>query len=223
MKRRNDMEFVGKKFNRLTAIKFIKIGKGRGHIWSFKCDCGNICQTLAYYVESGHTKSCGCFQKEQTSMAKFEHGLSKGKFHNTWCKIAFGRCINPNDKSFQRYGGRGIKISDEWRKFENFKKDMYESYLEHINKFGEQNTTIERNDVNGDYELRNCRWATWGEQTRNRRSNHPLVYKGETKIMVEWAEKFNLPYLLLWKRIRRGWNVEKALETPIMVNQFKFR
>lgn len=150
------------------------------------------------------------------------HGLIKTRFYKTWCGIK-ARCLNPNEACFYRYGGRGINVCNEWLDFITFKNDMLESYKQHCNKFGEKNTFIERTNNSLGYSKENCKWATSKEQTRNRRSNHLISHNGKTKPMIEWAEEFGINYYILSKRIRRGWSIQKSLETPIMVNQFKFR
>ena len=93
---------------------------------------------------------------------------------------------------------------------------MYRSYLAHIEKFGEKNTTIDRKDSNGDYCRTNCRWNTLWNQNLNRANNHLLTYKGETKPLTQWAREKGFTRGLLENRIRRGWSIKKMLETPVI-------
>lgn len=93
---------------------------------------------------------------------------------------------------------------------------MYESYLAHVAKYGEEETTIERIDVNGNYCKENCRWATWEEQAGNKRNNKLITFRGETAHVREWARKTGIAFDVLYQRLNRyGWSVERALTSPI--------
>jgi len=101
------------------------------------------------------------------------HGLAKTKFYKAW-QCMKSRCLSSNDPSYVHYGARGIKVCDRWLGkdgFSHFKVDMYESYLKHVEEFGEKNTSFERIDPNNNYEPSNCKWATWNEQARTKRSS----------------------------------------------------
>ena len=141
------------------------------------------------------------------------HGLTKTRFYRIWGNMN-SRCNRPNVPCYNRYGGRGIKLLDNWEKFDNFKNDMYESYLSHVTEFGEKNTSIDRVNNAGHYEKKNCRWATNIEQTRNARSNRIITIGGETKLLTDWAKHFNRSLPTFHYRINQGWSEEKALITP---------
>lgn len=139
-------------------------------------------------------------------------GMSKTKFHHIFIK-AVERCEKPYDRNYIRYGAKGIKV--DWT-FEEFYKDMYSSFLEHCQKFGEKNTTLERIDSKGNYCKENCKWVTYKQQGRNKSNNHVITFKGQSKCMSEWEEELGLPESTLSQRIKRfGWSEEKALTTPI--------
>lgn len=116
------------------------------------------------------------------------------------------RCTNPNDKSFYRYGGRGITVCDRWQSFDNFYKDMGEPpTLKH---------SIDRINVNGDYKPNNCRWATTKEQANNTRSNTYFTIDNRTQSLKMWCDEKGVNYKRVWSRIRQlGWTLEKALTT----------
>jgi len=99
-----------------------------------------------------------------------KHGLSRHELYPRWSTIK-DRCLNPKDKDYERYGGRGIKICNRWLDVNNFIEDMYDSYLLHVEEFGKKQTSIDRIDVNGNYEPSNCKWATYAEQNKNKRAD----------------------------------------------------
>ena len=142
------------------------------------------------------------------------HWLVKDRLYRIWYRMK-SRCEKKNDIGFHNYGGRGIKICKKWLKLDGFKDDVENSYIEHKNEFGEENTQIDRVNNNGNYEMANCRWATRKEQTANQRSNRFITYKGETKILFEWSRKYKIAPALLSYRINRGWGIDKALNTPV--------
>ena len=161
------IDLTDKKFYRLLVLERA-FTKGRVK-WVCKCDCGNIVNILAYHLISGHTKSCGCYNVDINRQNKLKHGMRKDRFYKIWCCMK-ERCLNKNNPAYSEYGGRGIDVEDKrWLVFENFKEDMYESYLTHLNIFGKTNTTIERTDNNRGYCKDNCSWATRKEQRLNQR------------------------------------------------------
>lgn len=206
-------DITGEKFGRLTAL-FLVERKGDKTLWLFKCDCGIEKIIDRHNVVGGYTVSCGCYNKERAKeigRLNKTHGLSQTRFYEKWAAI-IGRTTNVKDKYYKDYGKRGIKC--EWNNFMEFKDAMYESYLKHVEEFGIKNTTIERKDVNGNYNLENCTWATPEEQANNRRNNKKITFKGETLNQREWEKRYGLPSQMIYNRLRQGWTIEKAILSP---------
>lgn len=125
------------------------------------------------------------------------------------------RCRYKTNDNYERYGGRGIRVCEEWL------ADYMNFYNWAINNGYKEGLTLDRIDPNKNYEPDNCRWATYKEQANNTRRNNFITYNGETHTLTEWAEKLGIKRSTLNTRIhRQHWNIEKALTTPLMVNQF---
>jgi hypothetical protein len=118
------------------------------------------------------------------------------------------RCYDPNCSSYSEYGGRGIRVCDEWR-------DDFTAFIRDMGPRPPHCESIDRRDTNGNYEPGNCRWATRIEQIRNRRNTVFLTFGAETRPMAEWAEIRGIPYKTLRDRINDGWSPEMALTVPV--------
>jgi hypothetical protein len=162
-------DIAGEKFHRLTAIKF-EYRKNGNDYWSAFCECGNkvVCRKGNITAPSTKTKSCGCLNHENTVLKgkNFKtHGMSTTKFYYVWNGMK-RRCENPKTEKYKYYGAKGIKV--EWKTFEEFRDDMYQGYVEHLEEYG-KDTSIDRIDTYGNYCKLNCRWATAKEQANNKR------------------------------------------------------
>ena len=181
----------------------------KGYIYYYlcKCTCGNTCIVERFHLKYGHTQSCGCLKKG-IGKINYKHGMEKSRLYHIWQGIK-RRCLNKNEDKYAQYGGRGIKICDEWKNnSSNFIKWA-------LNNGYEDNLTIDRIDVDGNYEPSNCRWVTMKEQSINRRNTVKITYNNQTFSLVEWCNFLNLDYRKIYLRIYRNkWSIEKAFNTP---------
>lgn len=190
--------WLGQKFNRLTVID--SYTENAKTYWICECDCGNIVTKLAKSVKIGHFKSCGCIAREIMSNHKL-----KERLRAIWSGMK-DRCLNPNNKNYHNYGGRGVAICEEWvNDYQTFRKWAYENgWTEEIPEDHKQSLSIERKDVNGNYEPQNCCFIPLCQQCLNKRPyserNRIIAKKdktmvtinGETKSLREWQKLFNV-------------------------------
>ncbi len=212
------IDLTGKKIDRLTVIKNIgfKYYKDRRlQNYLCLCDCGNYCErTIANLNVKNRFHSCGCYKLEQVieighqpTNALKKHGKSDERIYDTYHSMK-RRCYKDTDKYYDNYGGRGIKVCEEWlgnNGFNNF-------YNWAINNGYQDNLTIDRIDVNGDYSPQNCRWSTRQEQMENTRRTRKFTINGETHSLTWWANKYNIPRSTVYYRLERGLNIEEALQ-----------
>lgn len=169
--KRKKVDITGQTFGKLTAIKErpeLSYPNSITIYWDFKCDCGNTKTCRKYHVTGGKIKTCGCIWKEIIPHNK-THGLGDSRIMNTWLGMK-GRCNRKSDVNYKNYGGSGIKII--WNSFQDFIDDMLESYNDHVEKFGEKQTQIDRINPYGNYSKENCRWVTLKEQANNKKRNY---------------------------------------------------
>ena len=196
-----------KKFGRLKVIKLERIKNNRA-LWLCRCDCGNMCVKASSNLLSNGTKSCGCIHREQLIERNKTHNYSHTSLYNRW-KTMKVRCSDENCVAYKNYGGRGIKVCDEW------KNDFMSFYKWAILNGYKEELTIDRINNNGDYEPDNCRWVSRANQNRNFRKNHMITYNNETLCLTDMAKKYNITNKALSYRLQKGWDIEKALTTPM--------
>lgn len=202
MKAHNHIEMTGRRFNRLTVISETTRIHPKRPMYICLCDCGTMKNVEGRRLREGVVKSCGCLSKETTKSRSTTHGMTDSVEYKVWCGIK-RRCLNKNDKRFQSYGGRGIKICDSWKNsFESFFSDM---------GYRPDGFSIERIDVNGDYEPKNCKWIKLSSQASNKRSNIRITYNNTTRILSEWSMLTGIKPGTISARLNRGWSIKKSL------------
>lgn len=122
------------------------------------------------------------------------------------------RCSYPKNKDYPRYGAKGITF--EWDSYQSFKTDMYRSYQKHVSIHGKENTTIDRIDNSKGYSKENCRWATRKMQSKNRKTNRYITYKGRTMVIADWARELGVSRQAVRYRLECGWTPKQIVETP---------
>ena len=196
---------VGEKFGRLTVLNESRID---GIWWcECKCDCGKAISIKKNYIIRGHKRSCGCLRAETYKTMNRKHGYSTtklGRVYNSMCQ----RCSNPNNIGYKHYGDRGIQVCAEWK---NNPASFYEWAISNGYKEG---LTIDRINVNGNYEPTNCRWIPQKEQGFNRTDNVFYEMDGVRKTETEWVEEYGINKGTFRDRIERGWTFREAITTP---------
>ncbi len=190
-------DYTGMRFSDLLVKKRIP-EKGKKTKNLCECSCGNKVIVTSSNLATGHTKSCGCIVKK--------HGLShKERLYNIWIGMR-QRCRDSNSPDYHKYGERGIVVCKEWN-------ESYLSFREWAMSHGYGDSlSIDRKDVNGNYEPDNCRWANMIEQNNNLRSNRLIEYKGNIHTLAEWAKILDIPYKLIKQRFHRGWSFNRIVE-----------
>lgn len=210
-------DIVGKKFGRLTVVEYSHNTKTYGeegtikavtHFYTCQCECGIKCIVRRGNLTSGHTVSCGCYHREQQVNTNTSHGLSYSRIFRIYAGMK-QRCYNLKQAKYNQYGGRGIKICDEWL------ADFMNFYTWSMSNGYNDTLSIDRIDVNGNYEPSNCRWVNMKIQQQNRTNNHLLTFNNEIHSITEWAEILKINRSTIKERLKKGWSVEQTLTTPV--------
>lgn len=199
------IDITNQTFNRLTARERVYCNKQKKMAWRCDCECGGEIIATYNQLNRGNTKSCGCLNREQTVARNTSHNESKTRLYKIWVGMR-QRCNNPNKVCYVNYGGRGITICDEWNDFLTFKAWAVDNRYD-------DSMSIERIDVNGNYEPANCTWVPCSDQAKNRRNCNILTHNGKTQTVSEWARELNIHRTTINGRLKSGWSVEDAL-TP---------
>lgn len=202
-----DSKWVGQRFGDLVVLRFEYSESQGRYVWVCKCDCGQVVSVVPANARAGRVRSCGCAQLKSATT----HGMRNTRLYRIWVDMR-RRCRDTSRKAYKHYGARGITVCEEWDKsFEGFMQWAYrEGYSDEL--------SIDRIDVDGNYDPSNCRWATAKQQARNRRSTRYLDAFGETLPAVEAVEKYGngIKIDTVLKRIDlHGYSVEEALTRPV--------
>lgn len=199
------LNLQGKRFGNLTVLERVGKDKARNILWKCRCDCGNEIVVRTCELNRGHTKSCGCYQKEMASKANIKHGESHGKLHQVWLDMR-ARCKRKSHHAYKWYGGKGISVCDEWENnYLSFQKWAFEN--------GYKNgLTIDRMDGNGNYCPENCRWATRKEQSNNISSCVYFDFMGERLNITQFCEKYGVPAGHFYKTARKNINIQTLMK-----------
>lgn len=209
-------DYTGVKRGRLTFVEFSHVhitptGRKKPY-WRLKCDCGNEIVVSAYTVGNG-TSSCGCLQKERASQAQTKHGESDTTLHVIWQNMK-RRCYEVTNSKYKNYGARGIEVCDEWR-------NDYSAFAKWARSNGyKDGLSIERKDVDKNYEPSNCEWIKINDQSRNKTLTHYHKINGTTyQTMEDVAEAFDMSVKTLYSRYYRG-DKNEELVRPVGERRF---
>jgi hypothetical protein len=181
-----------------------------GYFADFRCDCGKMKMMNVWKVKTGHSRSCGCLRREIAKERFTTHGhngVHRSSEYKAWCNM-IQRCTAPTNNNYQNYGGRGIQVCPEWL-------NSFSAFIADIGLKPTPRHSLDRKDVSGNYEPGNCKWSTKREQMNNTRRNRFLTFMGQRRTVTEWCRELNLKHSAINCRLHDGWEVERALTTPI--------
>lgn len=195
---------IGDRFGKLTVIGFERV-KARKRGTTLKaicqCDCGGTKSVILSSLAQGKTRSCGCLQKETLISRNQKHGWSKTRLYREW-KAMKGRCYYKKHEYFDRYGGRGISVCEEW--INNFGK--FRDWA--LSNGYDDTLSLDRKDCNGDYCPENCHWIPLEDQKYNKRSSRFITVLGETHLLTEWARIIGVSHAAIIHAEKRGQRAE---------------
>jgi hypothetical protein len=200
-------DLTGQQFGRLTVIALSDRKCWRKSFWICKCECGNEKAVRGDSLVCGAIRSCGCLKREAEVInfgIENNHKRSGHPLYKRW-NAMIQRCENPNTIAYKNYGERGIRVCDEWHDIERF--------IEWSEKSGfKPELTIDRINVNGDYEPNNCRWITMQEQAFNKTDSVFHTWNGETLTTMQWVHRYNIPLAKAWGYRKNGVNFTDLIQ-----------
>ena len=198
------LDLTNKRFGKIVCIKPLRVNNHKEVVWLCKCDCDNFCEkSSGTFKNISKIASCGCMKGKKPHITNLELKNYK-PIHECYVNMKT-RCYNPNYELYSRYGGRGIKVCDEWKN--NFK----EFYNWAINGWKKE-LTLDRINNDDDYKPDNCRWVDRVEQANNRHTNYLIKYKGEIKTMAQWSKILKIDYYFIQIRMYKNKTMEEVVE-----------
>lgn len=200
------LKLEGKVFGRLTVLHRTESNKHGKACWICLCECGEVTGPIpSGTLKSGHSRSCGCLHKEYAvrhGESKTTHGESHTRLHRIWSGMK-QRCYYKKHGAYENYGGRGIKVSPEWKvSYTTFRDwSLGNGYSDEL--------TIDRIDNDGDYEPGNCKWSTYEEQGNNKRDNVNITYKGVTRTAARWSRKLDVEQSKIYQYVANNKPIEE--------------
>lgn len=214
------LNLEGKRFGRLTAVSLAPYESGTEESarWKCLCDCGNEAIIVAKNLISGNTRSCGCLLPDILNERNKSNAVHNGSYDRLYCvwQGMKNRCYSVKNHAYKDYGGRGISVCDEWigeGGYDRFKSWAYSNGYDENAPRGK--CTLDRVDVNGNYEPSNCRWVSLLVQANNKRNIRMYELNGEEKPFSVWCREYDINPSLVRQRMKNyGWSFEKAVSTP---------
>lgn len=209
-------DITGQKFGRLTAVKPTDQKSGRHIVWEFSCDCGSadlVYKTAGNVRMAAITECISCLKKTRAANGG---AVVQGrvKEHNAWRGIRC-RCYDPNVREYKYYGGKGIKMCDEWL-------NSFDAFCEYLGPPPSKKHSVDRVDYNKDYEPGNVRWATPIQQANNKCNVKKYLFKGEMRTLPEICRGEDAEYNLVRRRVtQQGWALEEALSVVAQRSKFE--
>lgn len=193
-------DYIGFRFGKLIILSYLPSDIYGHRVVNTKCDCGNITPKILSRIKTGRIFSCGCLKGNA-------HNLTNHVLYSTYINMV-GRCYNLNQDNYKNYGGRGITVCSEW-----LGEKGCQTFISDMGLKPDKTHTLERKDPNKNYSKENCCWLPSFKQQWNKTNTFCVQYNGELKSLAELSFNNNLKHGIVYKRIKRGWTVEKALTT----------
>ncbi len=194
----------GTRHGSLVVIAASGRHKNRDRLWLCRCDCGETVTVIQWNIVCGRTRSCGCGRDGRPPTHGESHSLEYRNWHGM-----INRCTDRTNQSWKHYGGRGITVCDRWR-------ESPDKFISDMGRRPSPRHSVDRIDVNGNYEPGNCRWATAKEQALNKRSNRMIAAQGETKTLSEWLmdPRCSVSHQTFYNRLKQGFTDADSILLP---------